>query len=207
MKRKTSSAPVPFKSWEEYHFSHWAQELFDQGAIIGWEYESHQFNLCKPLKSKWTEKLTTKEKVREQMVLRGHSYTPDFVLYLPEKLHPNFRHIFDETATSRHHGLWACTAPEGETVVYVEVKGALTTRLADGKEREARINAKWAAARFGVVINTAHIGARGKARGGKETLFEQTFTPARYLLTDKTLKPRLIHYEQRPVEEWLKNTN
>jgi hypothetical protein len=35
-------------------------------------------------------------------------------------------------------------------------------------------------------------------------LFSDTFTPDKYLVTDKTLKKRVIHYKARSLEEYIK---
>jgi len=197
-----SDAPPPFASWHEFYVSAWADELERAGIILGYEFEPETFQLCDPLKAPFIKEGKTRDLIKDQAVLRPHSYTPDFKLLLPTDFCRVFRH-YDEAHRGRHHGLWASTDRDGRPAVYLEVKGAgATTRGAEGKKREAVINQKWLFSKTGILTNFAHIGPGSRGQQGK-TFFEQTFCPFRFLVTDKTLKQRRLHFTPRSIEDWI----
>ena len=183
-------------SWEEYHVAHWCQELLVAGAISSWSHEPETFPLSEPETAPWEEKLKTKTKYRTQSVLRGHVYTPDFKLILHPDSPPVFRAV-KEGGPGRHDGLWVSVSDDGRHSVYLEVKGCLTTRLSEGKQREATLNQKWLWEKHRVLTNLSKVGTK---KGG---FFGKTFTPRRYLQTDKTRRARKLHYQPRTLEEWL----
>ena len=123
------------------------------------------FSLSEPVKI-WVEKeLKTKTKMIEKHLMNGHIYTPDFIVL--------FRPSFAEKCKIH-------TQTGG--ISFIEVKGDYD---AQNMTRLFSINKKWIYQVHGKVINLVKI----------PLFFEKTFTPDRYLITDKSGKPRKIKKE------------
>jgi hypothetical protein len=65
----------------------------------------------------------------------------------------------------------------------------------DNMTRLFRINQKWVWKDYGVLVNLVKI----------PSFFKKTFTPKRYLLTDKTMKPRRLGYKPRTLKQFMES--
>lgn len=200
---KHSDAPGAFDSWHEFYVECWCRELLEAGMILDYSYPAETFELCPGAAAAWKKEGVRKDREMSQAVLRGHVYTPDFKILLADD-HPRvFRHYHGGEYHFRHKGLWACRDLDGRLAVYLEVKGAGgTTRFAESKKREAVINQKWLFSQHQILTNLAHIGPGSRGQT-ERTFFERTFTPFRFLVTDKTLKQRRLHYTPRRADDWV----
>ena len=203
--------PSPFKSWEEYFASCWCRELRNHGVILDFYHESETFVLFEGAKASFLRNGVLKDNIKSQQLLRGHKYTPDFKLILSsetplyKKAKVAFRSL-SEIDYERHHGLWSQVAQHsGEESVYLEVKGQGQgfSRGGEGKRRQATLNQKWLFQAEGIFTNLAEIGP-GSKKSKNEGLFEKTFTPNKYLLTNSGVRARTLHYNPRSIKEWLK---
>lgn len=74
-----------FRTDEEYYFACYLDELIKKKYVKKYLYEPYSMEITEGLKIPYTKiiKLKTKTKIesKEQIVLRGSSYTPDFVIY------------------------------------------------------------------------------------------------------------------------------
>lgn len=75
-------------------------------------------------------------------------------------------------------------------VCYFEVKGSFDF---NNMTRLFRINQKWVYDYSGKFINLVKV----------PDIFEKTFTPKKYLLTNKSGKERKIKFETRTLEQWV----
>lgn len=198
--RKTPPPP-PYLSWGEYYTSLWCEEMEWAGFLESWEYETETYCLCDGEKVPFYEQLKTKKRHKSQELLRGHRYTPDFKLILPEDYNTKiFREVIsDNPPEGRHKYFWATYNDKHELCVYLEVKGAGVGRGGEGKKREATLNQKWLYATHGILTTIAQI----HNQSGMGNFFEKTFTPSRYLLTDVTQTPRKIRYTPRTLDQWI----
>ena len=73
---------------------------------------------------------------------------------------------------------------------FVEVKGDYDS---NNMTRLFTINQKWVYDKYGILVNLVKI----------PSFFKKTFTPARYLLTDQTMKPRKLKYKPRTLKQFM----
>ena len=183
---------LDFKSNEELYTSWWLEEMKETGYVLDYSYESVEIPLCDPLRINYTKHYLTKKnkipktKPSEKNLLQGHVYTPDFTVRFTSELfnvlYGNLKeHLPRETLfyTFRRFG----------NPIYLEVK-ALQDR--QNTLREFKINQKWMAT-IGVFVNLFQ----------PEKMFEKTFTPKRYYLTDKSMRPRKRKWEYKTLEEFI----
>ena len=172
-----------FKSKEELYFSWWLDEAEGKGYIAHWDYEVHSFDLSDKVTNTYTKQLKTKMKIVTETILQPHIYTPDFIIEWTDKAKGVFFGV--EKQNGYHFKL------EDDYVSYVETKGSFDS---NNMTRLFSLNQKWVYQKHGVYINLAKISNK------KNSFFDKTFTPKRFLLTDKSGKPRALKYEPKTLE-------
>jgi len=75
-------------------------------------------------------------------------------------------------------------------IAHIEIKGNYDF---NNMTRLFKINQKWVYAKYGVLVNLLKV----------PTIFTKTFTPARYLLTDKSGKPRKLNWTPKTLKQYL----
>ena len=180
-----------FDSIGEQHFSYWTDELIKEGYIDQVILQPVPYPLSDKIERSYTKKMKTKDKIVTQTVLREHIYTPDvlilwnvkaFGIFIPkpnEKLMP-------------HHLNYTLNRPEhlGLPSSIVELKPSFDSQ---NMTRLATINIKWVHEQYGEIVDMVKL----------PKFFEKTFTPDRYLLTDKSMKPRKIKYAPQPLAQFI----
>lgn len=192
-------------SKEEMHFEWYLDELEAAGYITGYDKEIVTYDIFPGSYLQVEKRLKTKTKLETKPALDSFSYTPDYFIYWTEK----GRYIFwDQGDVWKVNPALLGQAPRklptyfapqriedfGEHVSIVEVKAEFDQQ---NMTREWRIKQKWLYAYEGLFCSLAKIGT------GKTSLFGKTFTPNRYLLTDKTLKPRGLKYKPQTLQEYV----
>lgn len=180
---------VMLDSNEELYMAWWLDELQQAGFVKKWcraaSYDLSKeaiVTVCRPGKRKQLTRL--------KKILAEHRYTPDFLV----EWERNAADIFvagrpsAPLLTSRF--LEGALADSAALDTLIEVKPAY-----DGHNmtRLFRINQKWMLDKHGLFVNLV-IPAK---------LFEVTFTPLRFLMTDKTMKQRKLKKAWRSLDEYV----
>lgn len=181
-----------FDSKEELYFSWYLDELKDAGYIEKYESQPESYVLSAPLFYEYDKHLKTKTKTIVKKLMQEHIYTADFKIVWSEKA----RNIFFNTEANRVDLTKApFIAADGNAVSIVEIKPLFDQ---NNMTRLFTINQKWLCQRHGIYAQKIIV----DKKNGKG-LFAETFTPIRYLLTDKSLKPRKLKYTPKILTEYI----
>lgn len=173
-----------FRSNEELYFSWWLDELKEAGYINYWEYEPESFTLIDSVRYSWWKQLKTKEKHMESTLLNDLCYTPDFFIsWRGSALVTGL--IWDDDESKKKGAYeFATTGLDS----WVDVKGSFDRNKSNST---FSIIQKVMYDKTGIYVEKVV----------PEKLFAATFTPKRYLLTDKSGKSRKIKWEVRMLDE------
>lgn len=199
-------------SAQELHFEWWLQELKDEGYVKDFgRAESIQITNGLDLRYKMErispktgKSLTPKEKTLS--FYRPLSYTPDFYIEweFPSEL------LFYVPLESIRRRSWDNVTLDTELPShllgsrymksFIEVKPALTGINATNHSRLL------AARQIGNILSSQAIAPVNLVTIGpnRGSLFDRTFCPRRYYFTDKTRKPRTIHFNPRTLAEFVR---
>lgn len=178
-----------FDSKDEEYFSWWCQELKDAGIIQDYN-RSESFQLNKPLIKEFVVEKELKTKIKslfkKQTLIPIKEYTPDFIIYWKYSV---FTFKFaEDLGVQRQINVPFTYGAYRRT--FVEVKPIFDqnnmTRLF--KTNQAIIWDK-----YGIYVNLVTY----------QELFEKTFTPKKFLLTDTGRQERKIKWKVRTLEEYL----
>jgi len=182
---------------EELYLSWALDELQKRRHIIWYEPQSPQFFLTD---SKWgvrREVKKTKIKTEDVQSMQRHVYTPDFMIKWNED--SVFYELFPDY-TKNGAPFWAFEN-KGEdrplsdigNGVYsiIEVKPNFDRH---NMTRGFKVNQKFIYDKLGVYVQLIK----------PEILFKNTFTPDRYLYTDKSKKERKIKFKTQSIDEYTK---
>ena len=182
---------ISFSSDEELYFAWYLEELEKNGFVEKWVYESKTYTLAEPIRYTYTErKISPKkkivtEKVKEKILLEGASYTPDFEVYWTSKAD----NIFYGYSKGKDLKSFPFVVNEGRISV-IEIK---PIRERFNMKRLARQNLKWVYDKFKDYIQIVV----------PQTLFEATFTPERFLYTNKSMQKRSIRHEVNSLTHFI----
>ena len=122
-------------------------------------------------------------------LIREHSYTPDFRIIWAKKANG----VFYASIYGQAYLISTPFITTAANVGFVEIKPAFSRF---NSQREFSINQKWLYQRYGTFCQKIIIANK------KNSLFDTTFTPAKYLLTEKTKKLRKLNYRPRTLSEY-----
>lgn len=196
-KEKITEDGYEFDSNEELYFYWWVKELIEAGFIEKYVPHPTVYNLSEELKlpyHKPMKRVAAKEMWKT--IINGHEYTPDagivwndnavgiFTYNLDQSpyMHlesnvPTSRDYFDKIVSKRNKAI-------------IEVKPAFDQ---NNMTRLAIINQKWVLDKYNKFVNIIV----------PQKLFNETFTPKRYLLTNLSGKKREIKFKVRTLEEFV----
>jgi hypothetical protein len=177
-------------SKEEVYFSWWLDDAIKAGYVVKYSYEPEPLHLSDVVKNKYIKKLKTKNKNMEEKLLDKHVYTADFLIYWNDKA----RDIFFINENTKKQNNQAFTFVK-ENKSYVEIKGSFDN---NNMTRLFRVNQKWVYDKLNVFVNLFKIS------NNKNSFFDKTFTPRRYLLTDGGGKKRKINYKPKNIFDYVK---
>ena len=171
-----------FDSDEEKYFSWYLEELKEAGYIKTWyRFEDVQkpFKLTDGLKRAYIVPMKrVEDKVKEQALLNPSIYTPDFSIIWTEKAIGIFVADLNVKFKGRVMEPFICQ----DKLSIIETKGNHDHK---NMTRLAINNIKFTYQRYGVYVNMTKIPA----------IFNTTFTPSKYLKTDKTKRKRKLNYK------------
>ena len=190
----------PYESPEEAYVSWYLDELVGGGYVKEYEHQPHSWPLSHNKKYKWIKQLKTKEKYMASTLLQQHVYTPDFEV-IWHKEEPGIKSIFYKelpcVGVSKKNPFWA----RESTLLYDYTRFVVSTwevkPLFDRNNmtRLFTINQKWVYDKYGVYVQKII----------PQKLFKDTFTPARYLLTDSGKQKRKLNFTPRTLEEYVES--
>jgi len=194
---------------KEEVYSYWyLRELQEHGWIEDAIYQPKSYTLIQQSWCTWQQQLKTKTKLNRKQLFPGHSYTPDWEIIWREKaigimvlpitdVLPTVNGL-ETFAYDRHYN-----NPFNKIPFICNLKGPMIySSLVDVKGDAARafikstvifpINQKLMLDKHGLYVQAMKI----------PSIFKNTFTPQRYLSTDKQRKPRLLKYEPVMIGEY-----
>jgi hypothetical protein len=172
-----------FDSPEERHFSWYLEELVKLGVISTFTNDIPPFILNKeysvnvniPMKR-------VPDKIKKKTFIKQHVYTPDFVIFWDNKV-IMYKKLTDVFTFQQ--------ADNGLLYSYIEVKPMFDqnnmTRLFTSRTQP------WVWDKYNKYVQLVKV----------PRIFKKTFTPERYLKTDKTGKPRSIKFPTRTLLNYL----
>lgn len=171
---------LEFDSDEEMYFYWWLEELQEAGYIKKIVHHPMPYKLSDPVIGVYEKQLKTKVKNESEELMKGHIYTPDFLIIWNEKA----RGVFYEHQCSynRRKEKNSLKYLIGNTATVIEVKPLFDQ---NNMSRLFKINQKWVYDKHGVFVNMVV----------PEKWFNKTFTPNRFLTTNKSGKARKIKYK------------
>ena len=195
-KPKIKPCDKEFDSKEEEYFSWWLDELQEAGYIYQYKRQFPTFELSEKVEKTLIKQLKTKKKEVKRTLFQPCTYTPDFTiewkLSSVNKFIVNVDWIVHNCALCYNwEGCDTILNPDRVWTVYVDVKPIFSIRESD--KAKFSILQKWVYQKYTKYINPVVY----------QKLFEKTFTPKRFLLTDKTNKPRKIKWDVVTLEEYI----
>lgn len=180
-----------WKSKEEWYTSWYLDELKQAGIVGNWKYEPTTYNLTLPASFEYLDDSIRKPNKKVKSLLRACTYTPDF--YVP--WNPLFKSKFlkvlgDVSISELTNPFFAQIYPEKYNSQW-DTKGGY--KRANGHET---FTAKQA------MLYQRHCVYCQEFVPKK--IFEETFTPKRYLWTDGGKQVRKIDFKIVTLEEYLK---
>ena len=191
LKKGFSQNDAVYDSKEEIWFSWYLDELNAAGYIDFYVYQPEPFSLFPPVKYNWIKPLKTKKKTMTTSLLRAHSYQADFKVNWNV---PPSRGVFFIDNGIKGNYPFISQYCNCRPISYIDVKPAHDFQ---NMTRLFQINQKWVYQRFGVYVQKVV----------PQELFKMTFTPERYLFTDKNLKPRKIDFKPIGIKEFINVTD
>jgi len=182
-------------STEELWMSWWLDEVFEAGYIASFQLHPEAYLLSPAFSYKYDKPLKTRTKELESNLLSPHIYSPDFLVNWNKNARGIFWNSISDRVNLKNVPFVAQETEDGNNNYYsiVEIKAGFSKFHAG---REFSLNQKWMMQRFGVYVNKTII-------SNKTGLFKDTFTPGKYLLTDKSKQNRKLHFEPRTLEEFI----
>lgn len=168
---------ITYNSNEELYFSWYLDDLVEAGFIINWSKEV-PFTLSETIKYNAVKKQKKKEVTIEKTLLREHIYTLDFQINWSKSAVDLFKGRNGEP-------FW-----DNDTISYIEIKPIFER---NNMIRLFGINQKWMHDKYGIYVQKIV----------PQKLFKESFTPSRFLLTDKGGQARKINWEIRTLEQFI----
>ena len=190
IKMSNQSKPKIFASDDEEYFSWYLEELKRTGFILRWLYEPHTYRLSALAKySVFQQTKRAQPKIKRLSLLQSHSYTPDFGIVWTNQGNSIFYNAITDGVDLRQ-APFIVNFDTSIPYSIIEIKPVYDR---NNMIRLFRINQKWMFFQNKIYVQEVSI----------NKLFEKSFTPARYLLTNKTKRKRILKYKSRSLQEYL----
>lgn len=197
-----------FDSKEELYFKWFVEELLAYGVISSYKYHPKPFLLSSAADFEVHSKLKPANKPRVLSLFQDHEYTADWILNWTPKL----RGILWEPISAIHYENikyfpFLANYKKELSLYYsvVDIKGTFTG-LHNTTAVTFPLNQKWVWSKYNIYVNKVVTHPRVTKHGKNvpsNALFLTTFVPERFLLTDRDMTERLIHYKKRSVAQYM----
>lgn len=177
-----------FDSNEEKYMDWYLETLLNNGYIDTYKFHYKSYSLSNKVTYSWTKPMKrVQDKQMETTVLHPHSYTPDVHIWWNETAkNLFFQNIEENEENEKLTSLFFAI----NNVSIWEIKGDFDFK---NMTRLATLNIKWVMKEYNEYIQIVT----------PNKVFNATFTPERYLLTDKSFIPRKLKYKNvRTIREF-----
>jgi len=170
----------PYPSWEELYFSWFLDDLVEEGYLSEYEYQPTAKTIFPEMNIAWVQKMKTKEVYRKHSIFSKLTYTTDFKMFWTKKAMGLF--VNDGTPCINRPYFMGLDSDEmtGERTTEVDVKG-------DHSLGQSKKNFSQYSFPFKQKMCFTYLGIYVQ-KVVPIKLFDKTFVPTRYRLTD-TGKP------------------
>jgi len=177
---------IAYDSLEELAFLQWASEAQRAGYITHIS-RAESYLLSSALVHDYVLNMKTRSKPSTQVLLRGHSYTPEFVIKWNKSALDKFVSI--PVHGKKMENLFIGYLEDNVITTLIEVKPTFDQ---NNMERLFKINQKWMWDKYQLFVNLVK----------PQKLFEDTFTPGEYRTTPSG-RPRVIKWSQRTISQFI----
>jgi hypothetical protein len=200
------------KSFLEYYFALWLNELVELGYVDKWTYEETTYPLFEGLKLPYKKQMATKVKDSEEHIFAKASYTEDFSIFWNNSS-KNIFYLDPSIATTeliKDIPFRLCNPLILDYLVsHVDVKSTNASTTSSSVSQPYK--AKWVYDKYGILIHKIYPFSLGKV-DYKKTLFYKTFIPKEVLKLEVYKRDSKwgkknaskIKFETRSLESYLK---
>ncbi len=186
---------MDFDSKEEMYFQWWIDDLVSAGYIDEVVYQPEPFITSDKITYTFKKQLKTKTKIIEKVLSGERRYTPDYKIYWTDKAKGLIYKEIDHQPIDNPNAIfWASSDDQGFFTI-IEVKGGYDQ---GNMTRLARINIDLVHNRYGQYIELVRVS------NSKNSFFDKTFTPSRFIFTDAKKARRKLKYEPKSLNEFIK---
>jgi len=187
---------------QEEWFAIWLDELVRLGYVRSYTRHPETFILSeevsrtiltKKLIYKDTKRETIKEIRKKEVLLKACTYTPDFLIVWNTSAHMFYTNAM-ELLTGVKRNYFVSNRMAGTQVSYVDVKAPAGYGGTNRSDVSFPVKQKWLYQTQGILVNKVMLAPNKKVKVTTPYLWLETFTPNRYLFTDKLTKQRTIRY-------------
>ena len=202
-----------FAMWaEEAKKAGYIHEWWDENDIEPYKLQGEIYWVTHSVRTiyKGTRREQEKHETHKETVFEASTYTPDFKILWTEKA----RGVLFETATNlvadnkRKDSVFFLSVrkEDGYSMSVVDVKSPPGSGGKNCSDASFRVNSKWLFQKFNEVVNKTYLMPNKKVskHNAHRYLFLFSWTPNRFLYTDKTLvKKSIKNWLPRSVSEFL----
>lgn len=180
---------IKFDSKEEVFFLWFLQDMKKAGFIDNYKYQPVAIELTPKQTYKFKKVMKTKEKIVDKHLLHPYRYTADFEIHWNTSAKGLFYENINEVVEDSNVPFFANSLGK-RSISIVDTKASYN--LKDSNRRFSSTQK--------VLFLLKNIYVQQIV---PQKLFEKTFTPNRYLMTDKGVKLRTIHFKIKTLKEYI----
>ena len=194
----------------EQYFLWYLNELKEAGYIKFFSRESFPILVTDDVKNKrydFSLKITVR--VEEYNLFRKNTYTYDYLIIWDKKAKEIFYNLLDDNPIRIYCPFYACVDKKGEHVSFCDVKPPSGAMIFGNNTTSYTfpILQKIIYTVYGIYVNKSipiPLMSKGAIKSGNKTaLFNTTFVPKRYLLTDGGMQGREIKFKKQSLKEYV----
>lgn len=194
----------------EQYFLWYLNELKEAGYIKFFSRESFPILVTDDVKNKrYDFSLKNSVRVEEYTLFRKNTYTYDYLIIWDKKAKEIFYNILDDNPIRIYCPFYACIDKKGEHISFCDVKPPSGAMIFGNNTTGYTfpILQKIIYTVYGIYINKSipiPLVSKGAIKSGNKTaLFNTTFIPKRYLLTDGGMQGREIKFKKQSLKEYV----
>ncbi len=194
----------------EQYFLWYLNELKEAGYIKFFSRESFPILVTDDVKNKrYDFSLKNTVRVEEYNLFRKNTYTYDYLIIWDKKAKEIFYNLLDDNPIRIYCPFYACVDKKGEHVSFCDVKPPSGAMIFGNNTTSYTfpILQKIIYTVYGIYVNKSipiPLMSKGAIKSGNKTaLFNTTFVPKRYLLTDGGMQGREIKFKKQSLKEYV----
>ena len=194
----------------EQYFLWYLNELKEAGYIKFFSRESFPILVTDDVKNKrYDFSLKNTVRVEEYNLFRKNTYTYDYLIIWDKKAKDIFYNLLDDNPIRIYCPFYACVDKKGEHVSFCDVKPPSGAMIFGNNTTSYTfpILQKIIYTVYGIYVNKSipiPLMSKGAIKSGNKTaLFNTTFVPKRYLLTDGGMQGREIKFKKQSLKEYV----